>query len=82
MNWESAFEGLTEHKRKHSFVVHGVAKSDLDPNLDDNSETIEDLEIENASRNLHIVKLGVIKKKNTENPERTTRHHSVIIRDG
>ena len=79
MNWEAAFEGLTEYKRKHGIVVHGVAKSDLDPHPNDNSEIIEELEVENASRNLHIVKLGMIKKKNLEDPERTTRHHSVII---
>ena len=40
---------------------------------------IEELEVENSSRNLHIVKFGIIKKKKSENQEKTTRHHSVII---
>ena len=79
MNWEAAFEGLTEHKRKHGFIVYGVLKADLDPNTDDTNETIEELEVENSSRNLHIVKLGAIKKKNPEDPDRITRHYSVII---
>jgi len=79
MNWEAAYEGLTEHQRKHGFVVHGVSKADLDPSTDDTDEVIEELVVENSSRNLHIVKLGVIKKKKSENQEKTTRHHSVII---
>jgi len=79
MNWGAAYEGLTEHKRKHGFVVHGVLKADLDPSTDNPDKAIEELEVENSSRNLHIVKLSTIKKKNPENPGIITRHHSVII---
>ena len=76
MNWEVAYEGLTEHQRKHGFVVHGVSKADLDPSTDDTDDAIEELKVENSSRNLNIVKLGAIKKKKSENQERqhaTTR---------
>jgi Zinc knuckle. len=79
MNWEAAFEGLTERQRKYSIVIHGVPKEDLNPKTEDNAKAIAKLEEENITRKLHIAKLDVIKQKESDNPESPTRHHSIVI---
>ena len=55
MDWSLAFIGVKSKRRKYGLVIHGVHKKDLDPTTEDEATLRNEIEKENASRNLHVV---------------------------
>src|SRR5437762_3898336 len=57
MEWSSIFNGVTVSKCKYGLVIHGVPKKDWNPSRDNYIEIKQEIEEENASRNLHVEKV-------------------------
>jgi len=78
MDWSLIFNGVSVRKRKYGIVIHGVPKKDLDPTKDGNEETRQEIEEENASRNLHIEKIDPL-RRTQKHLNKVSAHHSVVI---
>ena len=73
VNWNSAFEGLMQHKRKYGPVAHNIAKRDIDFSDNNDKETaIAQLQEENNY--LPIVDIALLRRKPNSAPT-----HSIIV---
>jgi hypothetical protein len=78
MDWSLAFIGVKTKRRKYGLVIHGVRKKDLDPTTEDEATLRNEIEKENASRNLHVVQVIPL-RRSKKHLSKVAAHHSIVI---
>ena len=78
MDWSLVFNGVSVKKCKYGLVIHGVPKKDLDPNTEDEIILRDEIEEENASRNLQVVQVVPL-RRTQKHLNKIAVHHSIVI---
>jgi hypothetical protein len=76
INWDTAYEGVKEHKPIYGIVIHGVRNEAVDLDTD-HANIIKELEEENSDRSdIKIIKIATLRRTPKHKP---TSHRSLKV---